>query len=196
MGFQTVYWDANVFHALFGKEAGREEVCAKIESYARQGILQIYTSTATFVECVWIKGVPNRLEPKHEALISKYFQHKFLRPIVCDRQIAESARSLIWQFYPGLKPKDAIHLASALFIGVDVLQTYDNDLLKLSGKVGNPPLKIEQPIDPFPPPPPPTPPPTPEPPKTTPSTTAPAPISEKQATAATPTASQTRSKST
>jgi predicted nucleic acid-binding protein len=155
MAFQTVYWDAAVFHALFGKEAGRVEICEKVEQAARAGSIHIYTSTATFVECVWLKGVPNRLDSSHEAEISKYFQNSFIRPVLCDRLIAERARALIWKFYPGLKPKDAIHLASALFIGVDVLHTYDSDLLKLSGKIGNPAMKIEEPKDPFPPPPPP-----------------------------------------
>jgi predicted nucleic acid-binding protein len=150
MGFQTVYWDANVFHALFGQEAGRVEACEKIEKVAREGKVHIYTSTATFVECVWLKGLPRVLEPKHESIIGKYFQHIFIRPVLCDRQICEHARALIWQFHPGLKPKDAIHVASALFIGVDVLHTYDDFLLKMSGKVGSPALRIEQPTDPFP----------------------------------------------
>ncbi len=150
MAFQTVYWDANVFHAFFGKEEGRFETCGKIEKAAREGSVQIYTSTATFVECVWIKNVPNRLDPSHEAQISKYFQNSFIRAVLCDRLIAERARALIWKHYPGLKPKDAIHVPSALFIGVDVLQTYDEYLLKLSGKIGSPALRIEAPSDPDP----------------------------------------------
>src|SRR5260221_723749 len=97
MGFQTVYWDANVFHAVFAKEAGRAEACEKIEKAAKEGKVHIYTSTATFVECVWIKGLPRVLEPQHEAVIGKYFQHVFIRPVLCDRQICERARSKIWR---------------------------------------------------------------------------------------------------
>ena len=141
MGLTTVYWDANVFHALFGKEAGRVETCLRIEKAAKNGELEIYTSTATFVECVWIKGKPDKLSKEHEAVIQKYFMHKYIRAINCDRQIAEFARNLIWQF-PHLKPKDAIHVASAISQQVEVLHTYDDHLLKLSGKIGNPPLKI------------------------------------------------------
>ena len=138
-----VYWDASVFHALFGMEAGRVEGCKEIEKAAQEGLVQIYTSTISFVECVWIKGKPDKFDPAHEAILSAYFAHKYIRPILCDRQIAESARQLIWR-HPHLKPKDAIHVASALSQQVDVLHTYDNDdLVKLSMKVGVPPLRIE-----------------------------------------------------
>lgn len=70
--------------------------------------------------------------------------HKYIRAINCDRQIAEAARHLIWDF-PHLKPKDAIHAATAIAHQVDELHTYDEHLLKLSGKVGFPPLKICEP---------------------------------------------------
>jgi hypothetical protein len=141
MGLKTVYWDANVFHALFGKEAGRVEMCLRIEKAAKNGEVEIYTSTATFVECVWIKGQPDKLSKEHETVIQRYFMHKYIRAINCDRQIAEAARNLIWQF-PHLRPKDAIHVASAIAQQVEVLHTYDEDLLKLSGQIGKPPLKI------------------------------------------------------
>ncbi len=142
MSLQRVYWDANVFHALFGSEPGRMEHCLRIEKEARKNLIIIYTSTTTFVECVWIKGLPNKLAPEHEIVIKRYFMHKFIQPITCDRTIAESARSLIWQ-HPHLKPKDAIHVASAISQQVDLMHSYDNaDLVKLSGKIGNPPLKI------------------------------------------------------
>jgi len=139
---ERVYWDANVFHAIFGQEEGRIQKCLAIEKAAREGKIQIYTSTITFVECVWIKGNPDKLSQEHETKIQRYFMHSFFRFINCDRQIAEAARSLIWQF-PHLKPKDAIHVASALSQELEILHSYDNDdLVKFSGKMGNPKLKI------------------------------------------------------
>ena len=138
---ESVYWDANVFHAIFGQEEGRVKKCLEIEKAAREGRTIIYTSTATLVECVWIKG-KDRLSEEHEAVIGKYFMHKFIRLITCDRQIAESARSLLWKF-PHLKPKDAIHVASAIFQELETMHSYDNDdLVKFSGQMGSPRLKI------------------------------------------------------
>jgi len=145
MSDQRVYWDSSVFHALFGAEAGRVEGCKAIEEAAQKGLVQIYTSTVSFVEVVSIKGKPDKLDPSHEIILAGYFSHKYIRPINCDRVIAEQARQLIWK-YPHLHPKDAIHVASAIALQVDVLHTYDNaDLIKLNGKIGVPPLRIEIP---------------------------------------------------
>jgi predicted nucleic acid-binding protein len=137
---KTVYWDANVFHALFSAEPGRVDVCAKIGTAAKNGEVQIYTSSVTMIECVWLKGLP-RLSKDHEAVIAKFFMHKFIRVINCDRAMAESARALLWQ-YEHLQPKDAIHVASAFFQQVEVLHSYDKDLLVLDGKIGTPAMKI------------------------------------------------------
>ena len=43
----------------------------------------------------------------------------------------------------GIKPKDSIHLATALHVGCEVLETYDTDLLKKNGCFGN--LIIQEP---------------------------------------------------
>lgn len=53
----------------------------------------------------------------------------------------------MWQ-YEGLKPKDATHVATAVRAKVDVLETFDDGLIKLSGKVGNPLLPIRRPYFP------------------------------------------------
>ena len=84
MPIQQVYWDANVFHALFSKEKGRVEACERLHDAARGGKLLIYTSAITFAECVWLKGLP-RLSKEHEAVIQKFFMHKYIEIINCDR---------------------------------------------------------------------------------------------------------------
>jgi len=139
---KTVYWDSCVFHALFSEEKGRVDVCRKVIAAAERGELQIYTSAITSVEVVWIKNL-DRMSPDHEEKIQKFFEHKFIRIITCDRGISAEARRLLWQ-YPKLKPKDAIHVASAISQTVDVMHTYDDDdLVKpLSEKIGNPPMRI------------------------------------------------------
>jgi predicted nucleic acid-binding protein len=109
---KTVYWDACVFHAVFGKEAGRVETCQRIEKAAQEGGVEIYTSATTFVECVWVK----------------YFSHSFIRLINCDRVIGESARQLLWH-HQNLHPKDAIHVASAISQPIQFMHTYDEALL-------------------------------------------------------------------
>ncbi|BAZ83055.1 PIN domain-containing protein [Sphaerospermopsis kisseleviana CS-549] len=60
-----------------------------------------------------------------------------------DRKIGELARDLMWQ-YESLKPKDATHVATAIQAKVDVLDTFDDGLLKLSGLIGDPLLPIKR----------------------------------------------------
>ena len=139
---KTAYWDACVFHALFSEEKGRIDACRKVIDAARRGELEIYTSAITAVEVVWIKNL-DRMSHEHEEKIQKFFEHKFIRIIACDRAMAAEARRLLWT-HKSLRPKDAIHVASALSQGIDVMHSYDDDdLVKpLSGKLGNPPLII------------------------------------------------------
>jgi len=60
-----------------------------------------------------------------------------------DRVIGESARELIWQH--NLDPKDSIHVATAINNQASVLETFDTELLKLSGTMGDPLLPIRRP---------------------------------------------------
>jgi len=45
-----------------------------------------------------------------------------------------------------IKPKDAIHVATALALKVPCLETFDTGLLKKSGRLGTPALVIRRPI--------------------------------------------------
>jgi hypothetical protein len=52
-----------------------------------------------------------------------------------DRLSGEKARDLMQAGYSGLKPLDAIHLASAIIANAEELHTFDGDLLRLSGMI-------------------------------------------------------------
>ena len=62
----------------------------------------------------------------------------------CDRFVDEYARQLIWR-HPTLKPKDSILVATAIKGKLAVLDSYDDGLLALDGKIGTPPLPIGEP---------------------------------------------------
>jgi predicted nucleic acid-binding protein len=57
------------------------------------------------------------------------------------RLIGELAREIIWEH--GVRPADAVHIASALYAQVDVLQTTDDRLLRRNGQIRG--LRIEKP---------------------------------------------------
>lgn len=149
MANPSIYWDACVFHALLAKEAGRTEACNNVVKDARDGASIIYTSAITYTECVRIKTEKGqsakKLAKENEKEVHDFFLHKWIRVVNCDRIIGEKARMLCWA-HAALHPKDAIHVASAIFAGVDVMHTYDDALLKLSGKIDN--LRIETPLPP------------------------------------------------
>jgi hypothetical protein len=118
------------FGALQGRcnGAARAWPQGRVEKAAKDGNVRIYTSAATFVECVWVKTVTDptgklkKLSPEHEKVIGGYFQRSYIIVINCDRNIAEAAPKLLWEF-PHLQPKDAIHVASALAQQVDAMHS-------------------------------------------------------------------------
>ena len=60
--------------------------------------------------------------------------------------MAQRWSEVVWD--NSIKPKDAVHVATALNTTCTVLETFDKGLLEESGKVGNPPLTIRKPIEP------------------------------------------------
>ena len=86
--------------------------------------------------------------PKEESQkVIDFFKHKYIIPIILDRELAEKARDLVWDH--DVDPKDAIHVASAIRAEVDVMDTFDEKLLNKNGEIGDPPLRIGKPDIPF-----------------------------------------------
>jgi predicted nuclease of predicted toxin-antitoxin system len=55
---------------------------------------------------------------------------------------------VFWICAGNIKPKDAIHVATALDAAVFALETFDDGLINKSGKIGNPSLIIRKPLAP------------------------------------------------
>jgi predicted nucleic acid-binding protein len=127
---EKFYWDAGVFLAYFNEEEGRVDACENILNYARKGKCRIFTSSFSLVEVVHIKG-RKALTPDREKKLDEFFRSPYISLIDARRNICDEARQLIWR-HPNLKPKDATHLASALF-GMrsrpNEINSYDNDFL-------------------------------------------------------------------
>jgi len=73
-----------------------------------------------------------------------FFEHEWIVVRDVDRFIAEQARDFIWGHK--LAPYDAIHPATAYKHKLQHLGTYDNDLGRLAGKIGAPPMTIGEPL--------------------------------------------------
>lgn len=143
MSVNKYYWDSGVFSALFNAEVGRVDNCKRILKAAESGVVTIYTSSIAIVEVVYVKP-HTRLSRASEVTIREFFENDYIIIIDANRKVAEDARQLLWE-YPHLQYKDAIHVASAVIGKVDGLHSYDTDLTQLTGKLGEPALRIDEP---------------------------------------------------
>src|ERR1700737_4504174 len=135
MSLKTHYWDSGVFVAYFNDEPKRADVVENLLNEGKDGKLTVITSAFACVEVLKLKD-QKHLTKEHEQMISDFFEYPFIKLVDATRGVCEAARHLIWK-HPALKPKDAVHLASALAYVereyLDVLFSYDADFLKLDG---------------------------------------------------------------
>jgi predicted nucleic acid-binding protein len=138
------YWDSNAFLGYLNNEPDKADKCEAVLSAAEEGKIDIVTSALTLTEVIKKKGekpIPRDREQK----IKDFFEHPWIIVREVDRFVAEQARDLIWQHGGALSSPDAIQLATALGLKLSVMDTFDDDLIKLSGKIGNPRLVIGHP---------------------------------------------------
>lgn len=139
MSLHTQYWDSSVFVAFFNDEAGRADTIETLLNEAKDGKITIITSAFACVEVLKLKD-QKALTKESEQMISDFFQYPFIKIVDATRGVCEAARHLIWK-HSSLKPKDAVHLASALAYVereyLDVLFSYDSDFLDLDGTITN-----------------------------------------------------------
>ena len=106
------------------------------------GIVTLVTSTLTITEVLYVRTakaavwLDASLRHRLNDLFSPGGERKLLL-VELSRPIAEAARDLCWNYR--IRPKDAVHVASALAAKCEVLHTYDTNLKKRSQQVGGSP---------------------------------------------------------
>jgi predicted nucleic acid-binding protein len=145
MPIEKIYWDSDAFLGWLQEEPGKAELCEGTIERAQNLEALIITSALTIAEVLWLRGAPPIPQEKAE-LVRKFFRRSYIRVRNVTRRISENAQELVWN--DRIRPKDAIHVATALDANVDALETFDEGLLKKSGSVGNPSLEIRKPIPP------------------------------------------------
>lgn len=145
MAVELIYWDSDAFLAWLQAEQGKAELCAGTLRRADQGEVLILTSALTIAEVLWMRGAPMIPQEKAE-IVRKFFRRSHIRVRNVTRAISESAQDLVWNY--SVRPKDAIHVATALDASVFALETFDEGLLGKSGTMGAPTLLIRKPIAP------------------------------------------------
>lgn len=121
------YWDSNAFLAWLQNEPNREAACRDTLDAAQRGDFLIVTSALTLAEVLWMRGAPKLTEQK-AAILNKFFRRSCMRVVNLDRRIAQRAQRLVWE--SGIKPKDSVHVATALQFECPILETFDEPLIK------------------------------------------------------------------
>ncbi|MDQ3985032.1 MAG: type II toxin-antitoxin system VapC family toxin [Actinomycetota bacterium] len=126
------YLDSSVFIAWIkgekvtkkdGTEEDRGEIATRILEDAEKGRFQVFCSTYVAVEVLKDKDRP-KLSDDEMGKIDSYLQHEFIIWIELDLSLALHARDLARKI--GLKPADAVHLASAIRGECDYLFRWDD----------------------------------------------------------------------
>ena len=148
---ETVYLDSCTYlDYLKGDHALHDQMQLMMDDW-KAGNVRLVTSALTIAEVLWVKCdedtaramVDRSREPEIVALFEPPREQPFTL-VEVTRVTAMAARELVWDY--GVKPKDAIHIASALAAHCPVFYTNDGRLQKFSEKVkGAPVLRIEAP---------------------------------------------------
>jgi predicted nucleic acid-binding protein len=127
------YWDSSVFLEWIMDGHGHADMIDSILDDARADRCRIFTSTVTLAEVTRGRHGPLAVDRTNEDKIANFFRNDYIRLVPLDVVIGTRARQLIWD-HPHLKPRDAIHIATALQIPVDFIEAYDNDFLKVGAR--------------------------------------------------------------
>lgn len=142
MSIDQRYWDSDCFLGWLQDEAGKVDACKQVLSAADDGKILIVTSALTIAEVLALRG-RLRIPATERDKIEAFFRSEYIVVRNITRRIAEAARTYVWDH--GVDPKDALHVSTAIDAELQRLNTFDKGLLKKSGKIGNPPLLIEEP---------------------------------------------------
>lgn len=140
---ETIYWDSDTFLGYLQAEPGKAEFCEGTLQRAQAREVVIITSALTVAEVLWMRNQP-RLPADRAETLRRFFRHSYFRLRNVTRSVAESAQDLVWNH--DIRPKDAIHVATALDAKTPTLETFDEGLLAKTGLVGVPPLVIRKPL--------------------------------------------------
>jgi len=138
------YWDSNCFLGWLLEEADKADECRAVLEEAKAGRIVLVTSALTLAEVVKLGKGKDPIPAGDATKIRDFFKQEYVEVRNLDRFVAEDARNLVWD-KAGLHPKDTVHLATALRLRLRLFNTFDDDLLKLSGTLGVPPMVIRRP---------------------------------------------------
>jgi predicted nucleic acid-binding protein len=135
-----IYWDACAWISYINKEMpgpeskfsdARFDMCRETLKSAECGEIEIVTSAFTLAEVC--KRAPDPASPAIN--LPAFFDQPYILLVPVDKAIGLRAQNLQLAGLFGIKPPDAVHLASALVHSIPVLHSFDTDLLDLDKRL-------------------------------------------------------------
>jgi len=114
-----------------GSREDRARPCNHVIDLAQRNQVEIATSGLSLAEVCKSDGVKQH----DDDVLSDFFRNSYILVVPVDRYVGTLAREYMQAGYAGLKPPDAVHLATAVVAQVAELHTFDDKLLKLDQKV-------------------------------------------------------------
>jgi predicted nucleic acid-binding protein len=140
-----VYWDSNVILSYLNDVPDRVATIEELFRQARAEEIELLTSSISRVEVAFVESEreSRELDADVEETINRLWQPGSpIKTVEFYDLIGDGARRLmrrgVSQGWGLLKPKDAIHLATAERMGVSEMHSYDNRVKKWSGELGFP----------------------------------------------------------
>lgn len=134
------YWDSDVLiHAIQRTPEHIVELEPLINE-AENGNLQIVVSTFSLMELYKDLDGENVTSKEDDELIISFFDNPYFIKRDLTEPIALNARQISRE--TGIKPKDAVHVATALYFNIPVLFSFDKELAKKFAKLNNSSLEI------------------------------------------------------
>jgi predicted nucleic acid-binding protein len=130
--YRRPYLDSSVYIAAIRGEVGRADVAKHILEDAEAGKLQVVGSTFVIAEVIRAKNQPP-LSQEDEQIVDQYVMRESMIWVELDVSLALEARRIARAH--GLKPADAVHLASAIKGEADVLFRWDDRFIKDGGTI-------------------------------------------------------------
>jgi len=146
-----IYWDSCCFIGLLQDEKDKAPALADLAQKAAADDLVIVTSALTIAEVCKLPDTGAQPEEQTKKVL-KFFENPYIVVRSLDRAIAERANRIARD--TGIKPLDAVHVATGIVTGCEVLYTYDGKkkgkkgLLQYNGASWLTPMRIAQPPDP------------------------------------------------
>ena len=138
-------WDSSVILGYLAGYAGLRDDCQAILAQAERGEIEIVVSAMAAVEVAYLHGANDQ---DAENRIREFLGRRFVIPVAIDVRLAAVARELVRRYRntPTLRPADAIHLATAVQLGIPIMETTDEGLLRFDGREGTPHVRIRRPL--------------------------------------------------